>query len=1025
MNIADWCLKNNRTAGVVIVLVALAGILSAVTMSKREDPDFTIRVALVMTVFPGASPQRVEELVTDTIEESIRDIPEVTTLESQSRTGVSIIKVEFHDGIRNMEPLWRKLREKVSDVTPSLPEGCRTPMVNDEYGDVFGICVALTGDGYSYRELKDAADMTRDELLKLNLVGKVNLWGVQEERVFVDFSNARVAGLGISPFTLARVIDAQNTIKPSGHAKVGPERIVIEPTGEFTSVDDLRNLTLRQPGQKTGIALSDIATVRRGFVDPPSRMVRFNGQPALLLAVSMAEGGNILELGREVSARLDTLQTILPVGLDYHMALYQPQYVKDALGDFGVNLLESFVFVVVVMLLFAGLRTGLVAGTLVPMAMLACMAVMPAFGVGLQRMSIASLIISLGILVDNGVVVSENILVRMASGQERRKAVTEAVRELWMPLLAASLTTIFAFLPIPFAPSQTGEYTFSLFVVITCTLLASWLLALTMVPMLSFHVLRPKLQRQNFDNPAYRAYRSVLEWSLRHRVQFLLAVVAVCAVSVWAFRYVPKIFFPPNERDQFMVDFWQPYGSDIRTTTERVERLERVLMDDPEVKDVLTFVGASGPRWYLPLDLEESSPNYASLVVRTTDTQAVQDVMPRVRRALDEGFPDCRHTVKELMYGPPVGAPIQVRISGPDITTLYDLRAKVADVVSGTDGVVSVWDDWGQWTKKLVVDVNQEQARRAGLTSTDVALSLQTHMSGMQASTYREGDDAIPIVLRSEDAIRDDLGRLENLNVYSFSGGNSVPLLQVARTRLTWQPPDIRRRDGARTLTVKADLEGRFPSQAMADIAPRIAKLMDSPDWPVGYYVEYGGEQEKNGESQASIMQNLPWALGLLVFILVAQFNSLRRPTIILLTLPPMMVGITWGMLATNAPFGFMAMLGMISLTGIIVNNAIMLIDQIELLRATALEARDAVMLGALKRARPILMTTVTTIIGMIPLALQGGELWRPMAVCIISGLAFATVLTLLLCPVLYSLAFGIRFKGWHWDPDVADKADG
>lgn len=1004
------------------MLVVLAGIMSAVMMSKQEDPDFTIRVAVVVTVFPGASPQRVEELVTDRLEEKIREMPDVDKLTSQSLSGVSVIKVEFHDGIRDMEPRWRKLRAKVTDATPLLPEGCRTPMVNDEYGDVFGICVAVTGDGYTYRELKDAADLARDEFLKLDLVGKVVLWGEQAERVFIDFSNARLASLGVSPFMLASVIDAQNTIKPSGHAKVGPENIIIEPTGEFTSVSDLEDLTLRLPGQKTGVALSDIATVTRGFQDPPTTMVRYNGEPAILLAVSMAEGGNILELGREIRSTVKRLQETQPVGLEFDLALYQPKYVQSALTDFGINLLESFVFVVIVMLVFAGLRTGLVAGTLVPMAMLACMAVLPLFGVGLQRMSIASLIISLGILVDNGVVVSENILVRLASGQERARAVTGAVRELWMPLLAASLTTIFAFLPIPFAPSKTGEYTFSLFVVITCTLLASWLLALSLVPMLSYVTLKPRRMTQSYDSALYRFYRSVLEYSLRHRVQFLAAVIVVCSLSVWGFQFVPRIFFPPNERDQFMIDFWQPYGTDIRTTRDRVARLEKLMLEDEDITDVLTFVGAGGPRWYLPLEIEENAPNYASVVVNTKDIESVQEVMPRVRRLLDEKFPDCRHSVKSLLFGPPVGAPIQVRISGNDIDTLYALRDRVSGVLRKTDGVVSVWDDWGQWTKKLVVDVNQEQARRAGLSSADVALSLQTHMSGIQASTYREGDEAIPIILRSEEAIRENLGRLEGLNVYSFSGGHSVPLLQVARPKLTWQPSDIRRYDGARTITVKADIEGRFASQVLADIRPVVDEMAAGHDWPTGYYVQYGGEQENDAKAQASIMQNLPWAMGLLVLVLVAQFNSIRRPLIILLTLPPMMVGITVGMVATRSPFGFMAMLGMISLVGIIVNNAIMLIDQIEILRKAGIDPRDAVFLGAMKRVRPILMTTVTTIIGMVPLSLQGGELWRPMANCIMSGLAFATVLTLLLCPVMYSLAFGIRYKEWRWSKEVLER---
>lgn len=1019
MNLAKWCLKNSRTALVLFVLLAASGMWSLVNMSKQEDPKFTIRVALVVTAFPGASPQRVEELVTHTLEEKVRDMPQVHRLKSQSLEGLSILEVEFYDGIRDMEPVWRTLRNKIDDAQPSLPEGAMPSMVNDEYGDVFGLCVALTGDGYTYRELKDVADSTRDELLKIDMVGKVELWGVQDERIYVDFSNARLAALGFSPFQLAQVIDAQNTIKPSGHARLGPERIVIEPTGEFLSVEDIRQLSVRLPGQKTGVALSDIATVTRGFVDPPSRMVRYNSKPSILLAISMAEGGNVLELGRQVCAELDTLQQRVPLGLTYTMALYEPSYVKNALGDFGINLLESFVFVVVVMLAFAGLRTGLVAGALVPMAMLGCLAVMPFFGVGLQRMSIASLIISLGILVDNGVVVSENILVRLAAGEEREKAVLAAVHELWMPLLAASLTTIFAFLPIPFAPSKVGEYTFALFVVVSCTLLASWLLSLSFIPMLSMKVLQPRHTVQHFDNRWYRAYRRALSWVLKHRAVFLSGVIVACAVSVLGFQLIPKIFFPPNERDQFIVNFWQPYGSDIRTTAERAGRLEAFLEQDERVRNVLTFVGASGPRWYLPLHLETGAPNFASLVVQIKDPKDVPQLIPEVQEVLDSKFPDCRHSVKRLMFGPPFGAPIEVRISGPDIATLYQLRDKVQGELRQCDGVVSIWDDWGEWTKKLVVDVNQEKARQAGLSSADVALSLQTHMSGMPVSTYREGDEAIPILLRSEERIRENLGRLEGLNIYSYATGASVPLMQLARPHLVWQPPNIRHRDGVRTITVQADIEGVYASQVLAELQPRLRNLQLSDAWPGGYSLGYGGEEEVSSESSASIFENLPLAMGLLVLVLVGQFNSIRRPLIIVLTLPPMMVGITWGMLVTRSPYGFMAMLGMISLLGIIVNNAIILIDQIERFRADGVVGQDAVVLGALKRVRPILMTTTTTIIGMIPLSLQGGELWRPMANCIISGLAFATILTLLLCPVLYSLFFKLSFEGWTWSPNI------
>jgi multidrug efflux pump subunit AcrB len=654
------------------------------------------------------------------------------------------------------------------------------------------------------------------------------------------------------------------------------------------------------------------------------------------------------------------------------------------------------------------------------MAMLACVAVMPFFDVALQTISIASLIISLGILVDNGVVVSEDILVRLASGQERDTAVTRAVSELWKPLLAASLTTIFAFLPIPLAQSTTGEYTGSLFIVVSLTLLASWLLSMSLVPMLAHRFLKARITAQDFSGRAYRVYRGLLMACLRHRAVFLVLAVAVLAGAFWTMRHVPSMFFPPNERNMFIIDFWQPYGTDIRVTEERAAALEDFLLAQEAVDSTGVFVGTGGPRWYLPLSLEEDNRNYAFLVVNTRTVEDVEPVMRRTRAHAAEHFPDARATVKELMHGPPVGAPIQIRLSGEDIPTLYRLRERVGAMLEGTEGVSHVWDDWGQWTKKLVVDVNQDQARRVGLSSYDIALSLQAQMSGVTASQFREGDDLIPIVVRSQEAFREDLGRIEGLNVYSYQEGTSVPLLQVARTRLEWQPPNIRRRDQQRTITVKAEVRGRFASAVLADVRPQLEQMQAGQDWPMGYRVDYGGEFEESSQANASIMALVPLAMGLLVLVLVSQFNSLRRPAIILLTIPFMFAGIAPGMLLTNSPFGFMALLGVISLTGIIVNNAIMLIDRVESLAAEGHVRREAVVLSAMQRARPILMTTVTTIVGMIPLSLQGGEMWRPMANCIISGLAVSTLLTLLLCPVLYSLFFRLRYRDYRWDPAAA-----
>ncbi|WP_243545371.1 efflux RND transporter permease subunit [Pseudodesulfovibrio tunisiensis] len=1022
MNLANWCIKNNRTALTIFLLIAIGGLVTFLNIRRDEDPDFTIRAALIITQFPGASPQRVEELLTDKIEEKIREMDDVKIVSSESMTGLSIIKVELYESVKNVEPVWQKMRNKVADATPDLPPEAYPPMINDEFGDVFGICLALTGDGFTYRELKDEADVIRDQILKIRGVGKVERWGTQAERIFVEFSNSRMASAGISPFAMAQMIDHQNTIRPSGSALIGPERITIEPTGEFAGVRDVAGLSIRPEGGKSSIRLSDVTSITRGYADPPSTMIRFNGKPAVLLAISMVDNGNIMELGERVQARLDEIRPTLYHGLDLEVLTFQPKFVNKAVTDFIINLLESFGFVIIVILVFAGLRTGLIAGSLVPMAMLGCISLMPYFGVGLQRISIASLIISLGILVDNGVVVSESILVRLASGHDRLKAVTGAVSELWMPLLTASLTTIFAFLPIPLAENATGEFCFSLFVVVSLSLFCSWGLSMSMVPMMCFYLLKPKIRIQTFTGRIYRWYRNLLLFFLRRRILFLTLVFAACATAIWGFRFVPKMFFPPNERAQFTIDFWQPYGTDITATARRTARLEKFLLADPGVESVGSVVGHGGPRWYLSLNLEQKNSNLTTLIVNTHTIPDVRKVMDRTRAELKNKFPDAEFSLKQLMNGPPVGAPVQLRLSGPDLKTLYVLRDRIEDILSDIPGVERIWDDWGQWTKKMVVVVDQEKARQAGLSSYDVAMSLQTGMSGLKASDYRDGDTIIPIILRSDDSFRNRLDKLDSMNVYSYKDGKTVPLSQIARTELTWEPSDIRRRDQTRTMTVKADvLEGFYADRIVAQARPRIQALMQSEDWPHGYYMEYGGEFEKSDEAQEALGANMPLAMGLLVLVLIFQFNSFRRPVIILLTLPPMICGITAGMLATNAPFGFMALLGMISLLGIVVNNAIMLIDRIEIQRSRGIALTDAIVLAALERARPIIMTATTTIIGMVPLSLQGGEMWRPMANCIMSGLAFATVLTLVLCPVLYSLFFRQSYKGYAWRQEVVE----
>jgi len=1016
LNIAGWCIKNNRTAAVAFLLLALLGVYTFQTISRLEDPEFTIRVALVSCYFPGASPRKVEELVTDRIEKKMQEIGEAEIIASESKTGLSLVSIEiaarYKDDLQN---IWTRLRNKMDDIKADLPQGVHGPYVNDEFGDVFPVVIALTGDGYTYRELRDIADDTRDALLELESVAKVDLYGAQEERVFVEFSNARLADFGFTPDQLASALAAQNVLQPGGQALVGPDLITIEASGEFKTLDELKQVSLRTRGTAETVYLEDVATIRRGFVDPPDSMARFNGQPCIMIAVNMAAGDKVTEMGEAVKARTAELQARLPIGLDYHTFIYQPKYVTRSINNFTSNLGQAFLFVVIVMLVFCGPRMGLIAGALVPMAMLMCIALMPAFGIKLHSVSIAALIIALGMLVDNGIVTSEDILVRIARGDERRQACCDSVRELWMPLLAASLTTICAFLPIALAESDVAEYCLSLFQVVTITLLSSWLLSITLAPMLCCYFLKPKPREQTFDSKWYGLYRGLLSVVLRCRLLFLVLIVAALGSSLYASRFLPSVFFPPNSREMMLVDFWQPYGTDIRTTRDRVAKLETFLLENPNVASVGTFVGNGGPRWMLSMNVEQENSNYASVIVNTKSEQCVKQLMAETREHLDSRFPDCRHTVKELETGPPVGAPIKIRLSGKSVDVIYRLRDRIVNAVHDVPGVVNVRDDWGEWTKKLEVAVNQDQAKHAGFTSQDVASSLQTQVSGLEATEFREGKEVIPIEIRSEDAYRQDLGKVESLNIYSYATSRNVPLLQIAKTRLSWEPSDIRRRNKRRTMTVKTDVLGRFASAVLADVRPKVEALKQRGDWPSGYEVEYGGEDEDSSAATNAILAAVPLALALLALVLIGQFNSIRRPAIIALTIPPMFIGIIYGLLLTGEPFGFMAFLGMISLMGIIVNNAIMMIDRIEIEREAGGTCQDAIIAAAQKRVRPILMTTITTIVGLVPLSLRGGPMWRPMANTIIFGLAFATVLTLLLCPVLYSLLFRAGFKGYAW----------
>ncbi len=1021
-----FALDNRQTTYVVLLVIFLAGVSAWQTLPRNEDPGFTVRTAAVMTYFPGASPERVEQLVTDKLEKVIQEIPELDAVRSESTTGTSVIYVDILERYTNMRPIWDNLRRKVEKAESGLPEGISGPFVNDEYGDVFGIIIPITGEGFTYRELKDVADEVRDELLRVDEVAKVEIKGVQDERIFVEFSNARLAEMGISPLQLQEMLASRNIIIPGGDIETEKERIVLEPSGNFETLEEVRRTVIAIPGSRRPVYLEDVVDIHRGYVDPPETMMRATGAPALALAVSMREGGDILRLGREVKAVIDRAKQQYPVGIEFDFIQFQPEAVKKKIDDFTSNLLQAILVVIVMMLLTLGLRTGLIVGALIPMAMILSFVVMSYLDIGLDQMSLAALIISLGLLVDNGIVMSESIMVQMAAGTPAVEAAIGSANELRIPLLIATLTTAAAFSPVYLAESAVGEYCAPIFMVVTITLLSSWFLSMTMTPLLcvSFLKVEAEPSRQSFDSRFYRTYRTLLIGMVRFPWLTVAVTIAIFAVSMLGFKEVPKIFLPANDRPTFLIELELPAGTKIERTEAVAVQVESFIRRELEVGESRTegvinwgvFIGEGAPRFILPVNPEPPKPEYAMFVANATSRPLITDhLIPRLQKFCEENFPDLKATIRPLENGVPMWPPVRVRVSGRDTDVLFDLVDQVKAKLRSTPGTMLIDDDWGTRSKKLVVRINQARALRAGVSNEDIATSLQTFLSGLDTTEFREDDELIPVTLRSIGAQRQDIGKLESINVYSQLTGRSVPLQQVADIGVVWEPAKIMRRDRLRTVTVEAGVEPwKTASEVFAEIEPWLEEQAGA--WSFGYFWEFGGEAETSGKANKAIQAKMPIAGLVIVLLLVAQFNSVTKPLIILMTIPLGLIGVVVGLLVTNSYFGFMTLLGILSLAGIVINNAIVLLDRIRIeIEENGLTPQQAVIESAQRRLRPILLTTVTTVAGLIPLWHGGGPMFEPLAIAIIFGLIFATALTLGIVPVLYSIFFRVSFRGFRY----------
>ncbi len=1021
MNITRAAIEKNRITIVVIIIVVLSGLTSYYKMSRAEDPGFVIRTALVTTYWRGASPERVEQLVTDKLEKAIQEIPEIDFISSTSKTGISVIFVNIKESYTDMRPIWDSLRRKVDKARVELPENIQGPFVNDEFGDVFGIVTTITGDGYQYSDLKDVADEVRDELLLLGDVAKVEIFGSQDQRIFVEYNNARLSEIGLSPSQLKEILSSRNIIVPGGDIDTEYEKIVLEPSGNFFTLDEVKTAIIEVPGKGEVVYLQDIANIYRGYIDPPEDLMRCTGEPCLGLAISMREGGNIIELGDRVEEVMEVAQSYYPIGVEFGYVQFQPRQVQKKVNEFTSNLIQAISVVALVMLLTLGVRTGLIVASLIPTAVLSALMLMGILQIGLDQISLAALIIALGMLVDNGIVMSESIMVQIAAGKKPFFAAIDSATELRAPLLTSSLTTAAAFLPIYLAESAVGEYTASLFKVVSITLLSSWVLSITMIPYLCCKFLKIKHdpEAKDYNNRYYRTYKKHLVSLLKHPYLTLAVVGCVFLVAMYSFKFIPNIFFPPNDRPSFTVELNLPIGTPIKRTEEVTIGVENYIMENflvdgsrkEGVTDWASFIGQGAPRFILSYSPEPPSPDYGILVVNTTSRKVIDEIIPEIERFCLDTYPDLKPVVRPLELGPPSWPPVEVRISGRDTDKLFEIVEQVKEKMANVPGTKLIDDDWGPKSKKLLVTIDQARALRAGVTSQDIAISLQTYLSGLFTTEFREEDKLIPVTMRSVGSGRDDIGKLEGLNVFVQSSGQSLPLKQVADIEVAWQPAKIVRRNRLRTVTVESALQsGYTAAEINAELTPWLEQ--EQKDWGLGYYWEFGGETEASEKGNTSINEKLPIAMLIILLLMVWQFNSIRRPIIIFITMPLGLIGVVVGLWVTDLYFGFMTLLGIISLAGIVINNAIVLLDRINIeINENGLDPPRAVIESAQRRLRPIVLTTVTTALGLVPLWLGGGPIWEPMSVAIIFGLLFATILTLGVVPVLYSLLFGVSYK--------------
>ena len=1031
MNLAQFSIENNRITFFALAIIVVLGMALYQSLARDSMPPYTVRVASVVSSFPGASPERVEQLVTDKIEKVAQELPELKEVNSTSRTGLSVVSVMLKDEVdpEDLQAVWDRLRRKI-DAMNDLPGGVNPNLNDDGIGEVYGIVVAMTSDGFTYAEMKAFADDIKDDFIKLDDAAKVELGGVQEERVFIEFDDAVLREYNLSASRLQSIIASTNIVSAGGQINLENERIILEPTGNFDDIEAIGTTLVPVGNSTTLVYLRDICTLRKGYIDPPTQRIRVNGRDAISFHINLKSGANIIGLGEEVDRLIQEWRARLPVGLELARTASLDTYIDNKISDFVANLIQAVAIVLAVMLIFLGIRTGLIIASLIPIVTIMTLMLMGLLDVGLNQVTLAALIMALGMMVDNAIVVAESIMVKMEAGIPAKKAAIDSCGELFTPLLISTLTTSAAFLAFYLAESTMGDIVGPIFVVISLALLSSWIIALTVITMFCYMFL--KIEKKG--NKKAGVIDRTIEWLKRYYKDLILAALGrktlvvvsallLFAVSLFGFSFIPFVFFPDSDRNLITVDINLPLGTRIERTTELVEDIEQFILDSLQVHatrpdgvtDWSSYIGQGPESYDLGYNPDESNSSYAHMLVNTSSFEQNNAMIERLDRFCFDRFPDADIKVSSLAAGGG-GTPIEVNVSGEDPDVLARIAEQIKLQLSALPGTKNIKDDWGPKSKKFVIDIDQARAQAAGVSSQDIATSLQTVLDGFRTGEYREGNQSIPIVMRSASSQQQTLATLETLNIFAQSSGQSVPLLQVASIVPRWQYSKIKRLDLTRTVKVSSELAATGNASAItAALTPWLEA--DAANWPDGYEYKFGGDAENTAENMGAVVAYLPLAGFIIVLLLIIQFNSFRKMSMVVLTIPLAVIGVVIGLLTFREPFGFMPFLGVISLAGIVINNAIVLVDRIEIeQKELKRKDQDAVIAACLQRFRPILLATFTTVLGLIPLYLSGGEMWEGMAVSIMIGLLFGTLITLVFIPSLFSILFRVDYSDYRFD---------